>query len=65
MLIQPPIDKLIDKVGSKFALVCLITKRARQIYDKRINLIEDTDVKAVTYASEEIYNDKVLFYDED
>ncbi|MDR1092593.1 MAG: DNA-directed RNA polymerase subunit omega [Clostridiales bacterium] len=64
MLIQPPIDKLIDKVGSKYALVCLVTKRARQLYDKRLNLIEDTDVKAVTYASEEIYNGKVLWTEE-
>ena len=59
MLIQPPIDKLIDKIGSKYALVCLVTKRARQLYDKRVNLLEETDVKAVTYAAEEIYNDKV------
>jgi DNA-directed RNA polymerase subunit omega len=64
MLIQPPIDKLIDKVGSKYALVCLVTKRARQLCDKRLNLIEDTDVKAVTYAAEEIYNDKVLLVNE-
>ena len=59
MLIQPPIDKLIDKIGSKYALVLLVTKRARQLYDKRANLIEDADVKAITYAAEEIYNDKV------
>ena len=59
MLIQPPIDKLIDKIGSKYALVCLVTKRARELFDKRANLIEDTDVKAVTYAAEEVFNGKV------
>ena len=60
MLIHPPIDKLIDKVGSKYALVCLVTKRARQLFDKRVNLIEEIDVKAITYAAEEIYNGKVV-----
>jgi len=60
MLIHPPIDKLIDKIGSKYALVCLVTKRARQLFDKRVNLIEAIDVKAITYAAEEIYNDKVV-----
>jgi len=64
MLIQPPIDKLIDKMGSKYALVCLVTKRARQLFDKRVNLLEDTNVKAVTYAAEEVYNDKVVMITE-
>ena len=64
MLMQPPIDKLIDKVGSKYALVCLVTKRARQLFDKRMNLIENTDVKAVTYAAEEVFNDKVYMITE-
>ena len=59
MLIHPPIDKLIDKVGSKYALVCLVTKRARQLYDKHLALIEDINVKPITYAAEEVYNGKV------
>jgi len=64
MLNHPPIDKLIDKVGSKYALVCLVTKRARQLFDKRLALIEDINVKPITYAAEEVYNGKVVLTNE-
>lgn len=34
MLIYPSIDKLLDKVDSKYSLATLAAKRARQIEDK-------------------------------
>lgn len=34
MLIEPPIDKLIEQIGCKYALVCLVTKRARELQQK-------------------------------
>lgn len=34
MLIDPPIDKMVDKVGCRFALVCIVSKRARALQQK-------------------------------
>ena len=35
MMIDPPIDKLVYKVGCKYALVAVIKKRARYLLDKK------------------------------
>lgn len=64
MMIEPPIDKLIEMTESKYALVCLVTKRARILYDKYPILLEDTGIKAITYAAEEVYHGKVIMQDE-
>ena len=64
MMIDPPIDKLIEKTKCKYALVCLITKRARILYDKHQSLLEDIDVKGISYAAQEIYHDKVYMQEE-
>ncbi len=34
MLVDPPIDKLVEKVGNKYALVGLLSKRARNLMEK-------------------------------
>lgn len=34
MMIDPPIDKLVDKIGCKYALVIVTAKRARFLLDK-------------------------------
>lgn len=33
MLVDPPIDKLVEKVGNKYALVGLLSKRARNLME--------------------------------
>ena len=43
MMIDPPIDKLVDKVGCKYALVCLLTKRARHLLDKKADMLNATN----------------------
>ena len=65
MMIQPPIDKLIDKVGCKYALVIATAKRARHLIDKKSDMIEETRVNPVTKAAEEIYAGKVVARVED
>ena len=56
MLIDPPIDKLVDKIGCKYALVCLVTKRARELQQK---IGEDgfiaADTNPISYAAHEVY----------
>ncbi len=60
MLIDPPIDKLIEKIGCKYALVCLVSKRARDLQQKigdEGSLAPDTN--PVSYAAKEVYNGTV------
>lgn len=64
MMNHPPIDELVEKATNKYALVSLITKRARMLYDKRAALLEASDIKAISYAAAEVYNDKVILVEE-
>ncbi|MCL2822206.1 MAG: DNA-directed RNA polymerase subunit omega [Firmicutes bacterium] len=53
MLIEPPIDKMVEKIGCKYALVSLITKRARVLLEKKPDYLISSDRSAVTLASQE------------
>ena len=59
MLIDPPIDKLVEKVGCRYALVCIVSKRARVLQQK---LGEDgskaLDESTISVAARDFY--KVL-----
>lgn len=59
MMIDPPIDKLVDKVGCKYALVCLVTKRSRYLLDKKAEMLDAENERAVSYAAHEVYDGKV------
>ena len=59
MLVDPPIDKLVEKVGNKYALVGLLSKRARNLMEKRHDYLEQEDVNAVSLAAEEVADGKV------
>ena len=60
MMIEPPIDKLIDKIGCKYALVRLVVDRAHQLNDKYPDMLEETGVRAVSMAAKEIHEGKVI-----
>jgi len=64
MMNNPPIDGLVEKTNSRYALVCLITKRARTLYDKRAVLLEDSGIKAISYAAAELYHGKIFMVEE-
>ena len=64
MMNNPPIDGLVEKTKSRYALVTLITKRARMLYDKRAILLEDSGIKAISYAAAEVYHGKVIMVEE-
>lgn len=57
-MIEPPIDKLIEKVGGKFALVCLVYKRANNLLEKQDNF-EGIDEPVLTHVSNEVFNGRV------
>ena len=58
-MIEPPIDQMIMQAGCKYALVCLISKRARYLLDKRNEASTQTSARAVSNASSEIYKGDV------
>ncbi len=58
-MIEPPIDKLIKKAPCRYALVLGITKRAKDLQDMEAETLENANVKAVSYAAKEIYEDKI------
>lgn len=63
-MLEPSIDALQNKIKSKYTLVTLSARRARQLLDENNLLIENPkSVKYVGMALEEIMADK-LYVDE-
>jgi len=65
-MIDSPIDKLLEITGCKYALVCLISKRARLILDRREeSSTVQTSARAVSAASREIHAGDIVAGTED
>lgn len=60
-MINPSIDTLVTKVDSKYTLVVLASKRAREIMDGSGALVDSKSNKQVTVALEEIAQDKITY----
>lgn len=60
-MINPSIDELLEKVENRYTLVCLTSKRARQLIEGSEALIKMDSIKPVTIALNEV-NKKVLTY---
>ncbi len=60
MMIDPPIDKLIKKAPCRYALVCGVAKRAREL-ETEVNkeYLAASGKKSIQLAAEEVYNDKI------
>lgn len=61
LMIHPSLDKLVDKVDSKYTLVVLAAKRARQLMDGDALLVTCKSNKPVTMALEEIAQSKITY----
>ncbi len=59
MMINPPIQELVDKTGNRYILVIEAAKRARQLADGEPLLCDVKSNKEVTQAVQEIYQDKI------
>ena len=62
MIHKPPIDKLTEKVGSKYALCVVTSQRARQLMEQTSNqgLNElPGNEKPLSMAAQEIYDGKL------
>lgn len=65
-MLKPPINELIDIAGSRYALVILTSRRARQIIDGAETLLEDNkSKKPMTIATQELYEHKLEIIDFD
>lgn len=60
-MIRPSLDILVDKVDSKYTLVVLAAKRAREIMDGSPLLTECRSNKPVTMALEEVAQQKITY----
>ena len=55
MIIDPPIEKMSEKVGNKYVLCVLASKRALQIQKEHIDNMEEASKPELTEAAEEIW----------
>lgn len=60
-MINPSLDVLVTKVDSKYTLVVLAAKRAREIMDGTTPLVDSKSNKQVTIALEEVAQDKISY----
>lgn len=60
-MIEPSLDKLVDKVDSKYTLVVAAAKRARLLMSGEAPLVESKSNKPVTVALEEIAASKIQY----
>ncbi len=60
-MIYPSLDVLVDKVDSKYTLVVLAAKRAREIMNGEASLVDSKSNKPVTVALEEVAQGRIVF----
>ena len=60
MMIEPPIEKMSEKIGNKYKLTVLASKRAVELQKQHIEQGIEPEIPELTEAAEEIWNDKVV-----
>jgi len=58
-MIEPPVDKLIEKADCRFELACAISKRSKELLALEVGTLEKANLKAVSYAAKEFYEGKI------
>lgn len=61
-MLYPSVNDLLKKVDSRYTLVMLASKRARQLVDGASPYVDKKSNKPVTIAVHEIYNDNIEYY---
>ena len=59
MMLYPPLSELVSKVGSRYLLVNLVARRARDISQKAEEEGESLDRKPISTAIDEVYTGKL------
>lgn len=65
MMLYPPMASLVDKVGSRYLLVNLVARRAREISSNAEETGEILEKKPVSTAIDEVYSGKLYIRDND
>ena len=65
MMIDPPIDKLIKKAECRYALVCGVAKRAKQLLTQEEEFLKSTNQKPLSVAAKEVYSGEMLIIREE
>jgi DNA-directed RNA polymerase subunit omega len=60
-MIEPSINSLLNRVDSRYTLVCVSAKRARQITDGAHKLTKCSSDKSVTLAINEVDEGKITY----
>ena len=60
-MIEPSLEDLLKEVDSKFSLITMVSKRARQLNSGYPRLIKSVSNKNVTVALEEIAQGKIKY----
>ncbi|MBQ9365396.1 MAG: DNA-directed RNA polymerase subunit omega [Schwartzia sp.] len=60
-IVTPPMENLLSKVDSRYTLVVLAAKRARQLLDGTESKVEVRTTKNVTKAMEEVAEGKITY----
>lgn len=60
-MVNPSTDAMLKKVSSRYTLVVLASKRARQLLTGATCHVDNPNNKFVTNAMEEIYEGKITF----
>jgi DNA-directed RNA polymerase subunit omega len=58
-VIRPPLEELLEQVDSKYALVLAAAKRARQLKEGGLPLVDVDSTNPVTIALEEIATGRI------
>ncbi len=60
-MLYPSINELLEKVDSRYTLVVVVAKRARQIIDEGRLEDEDCSKKPVSIATHEVFKEKIFY----
>lgn len=60
MITNPPIDILTEKAGNKYALCCIISKRAKELNEAQKRDELAANEKTISYAANEFNNGKTV-----
>ena len=61
MLLYPPIDDIKQKADSRYTLVIMAAKRARDLVAGKPELVEIDNFVPISIAAEEIVQDKITY----
>ena len=64
MMLYPPMAELVKKVGSRYLLVNLVSRRGRDIAQKAEEEGEPLDTKPISMAIDEVYTGKLKIKEE-